>query len=83
MSEEELIMLVKDRPVLYDRKHSEYRQVEMKEAIWKEISEKLNISGKKKNNHKQTVPDIFLCGFFQKSNAEPSGKRSEISSCGR
>lgn len=48
MSEEELILLVKDRPILYDRKNPEYRQIEIKEGIWKGIAEKLNISGKSK-----------------------------------
>lgn len=68
-------MLVKDRPILYDRKHSEYRQVEMKETIWKEISEKLNISGKKKNQP-QTDFQTFLCFRNQMSNQVEGSERS-------
>ncbi|KAL5274747.1 hypothetical protein ACFFRR_001049 [Megaselia abdita] len=60
MSEEQLIILVKDRPILYDRKHSEYRQIEVKEKIWKEIAVELKISEIKCRTKWKALRDQFL-----------------------
>lgn len=45
MNEERLIELVQENPVLYNKKISGYKNINLKSQVWKKIAEELNQTG--------------------------------------
>lgn len=46
LSTDKFIRLVKQRPVLYDTKHEEYKDSKARDRAWKEIASETNEDGK-------------------------------------
>jgi hypothetical protein len=43
---ERLIVEVEKHPILYDKSLQEYKDTDKKDRVWKEVSDKLNLTGK-------------------------------------
>ncbi|CAH1645750.1 unnamed protein product [Spodoptera littoralis] len=75
------IKLVKSKPVLYDANHRDYKNVHLKNKIWEEIGEKVDMSGEFAKMKWKNLRDTYI--KYLKTNQAMSTRGLETSSYNR